>query len=427
MNADEAVRAISEQLQHALADLEKTKDEREFLKGELARARGDLDAEQKMVSDFQNRIEGLNPQIENLEKNVSIAEKTLDQKTRELSGFIAKNQEAEGEIAKLRNEIVNLAETRTSGRIWEQPLTPSAAAFVPLTERGVPIISIVNLKGGVGKTTITANLGAILGAHGKRVLLIDLDYQRSLTEYCNVNKDALHVNKRSLQHFLLKASGDPAYLLRCCEPVLNAPGCKIIGNTEIKDAKEPADSLEDTEMYLQAQWLTNRAGGDVRTLLRRALHSRAFYSQFDIVLLDCPPRLSAACINGLAASDFAIVPIELDSLAALSAPNLLRKMRKLKEAKVLEHIEVLGVLANSVKFHNGQLIRVHRDMIAEMADKRIDEAWGRKVTVFETKIKQDKVSFFEALQRNRFVALLSPEFGQTFTKLMDEVLGRMRK
>ena len=57
-----------------------------------------------------------------------------------------------------------------------------APPFRPLSQRRTPIFSLVNLKGGVGKTTITANLAVAMSQHGWRVLVVDLDYQGSLSQ-----------------------------------------------------------------------------------------------------------------------------------------------------------------------------------------------------------------------------------------------------
>ena len=73
---------------------------------------------------------------------------------------------------------------RSDGKLWLNSPNGDSVPFLPLTQRRTVIISTANLKGGVGKTTITANLGATLAKLGLRVLLLDLDHQSSLSSMC---------------------------------------------------------------------------------------------------------------------------------------------------------------------------------------------------------------------------------------------------
>ena len=77
---------------------------------------------------------------------------------------------------------IEKAATR-DGKFWLDKVPDHAPEFKILEpgERTVPIISVLNLKGGVGKTTITANLGSVMDTHGARVLMMDMDLQGSLT------------------------------------------------------------------------------------------------------------------------------------------------------------------------------------------------------------------------------------------------------
>src|SRR5260370_32303903 len=108
---------------------------------------------------------------------------------------------------------------------WSNPLPNGVAPFRPLSERRAPIVAIANLKGGVGKTTLSANLGATLWSKDpkKRVLLIDLDYQANLPLGCFDRKRIARLRK---QERLVEAlSGaeepDPQAITRCVEPILD--------------------------------------------------------------------------------------------------------------------------------------------------------------------------------------------------------------
>jgi len=77
------------------------------------------------------------------------------------------------------------------GKLWEQDSLTTPPPFVAANERQTRFISVVNLKGGVGKTTLTANVGVSLSRRGHRVLLVDLDFQSSPTRLCTASQDQL--------------------------------------------------------------------------------------------------------------------------------------------------------------------------------------------------------------------------------------------
>src|SRR5262249_30501701 len=72
----------------------------------------------------------------------------------------------------------------SEGRIWERPVEGQAPRFRPLAPRKAPIISLTNLKGRLGKTTIAANIGATMASLARDVMMVDLDFQASLTGLC---------------------------------------------------------------------------------------------------------------------------------------------------------------------------------------------------------------------------------------------------
>ena len=91
------------------------------------------------------------------------------------------------------------------------PRRRRAAPFRPLSQRRTPILSFVNLKGGVGKTTISANLAVALGEEGWRVLVVDLDYQSSLSQIllCPAEMDELIGSRRLIHEALAAPGGEP--------------------------------------------------------------------------------------------------------------------------------------------------------------------------------------------------------------------------
>jgi cellulose biosynthesis protein BcsQ/predicted nucleic acid-binding Zn-ribbon protein len=421
-DADERAGRLAEELRKAQLEAAQ-------IQGTAQQADAAAERLRQAVREQEQKIESLNDEYAELKQRSGQLEDALARATAELEEARAGAFDLQRQIAELEEQIEGAVEQ--PGRVWERPADVGAPAFVPLAERRAPVVSVVNLKGGVGKTTIAANLAVALGRRGARVLLIDLDYQRSLSLLCCSPKEIeqLHTAERCLQHFLLDPVPDAGRLLRCVTPVKTAAQCSAVVNSEALTGSDAADSLEDAEMHLLAEWLMNAAEADVRLHLRRALHAPAVRKQFDYVLLDCPPRLSTACVNALAASDFALIPVLLDTTSAVSAPNLLRKLRRLRGAGLLEHLRVLGVLANRVRYFGGKLTNAAAAVWDEMRPP-CHQAWGEPVHFFETTIKESS-SVAAAAQRHAdgkpsdTFAAQKGELQSVFAELADQVKGRI--
>jgi cellulose biosynthesis protein BcsQ len=273
-------------------------------------------------------------------------------------------EEQAGQLAAENEELNDQIEQviRQDERVWERPVT--GPAFQPLSHRQVPIIAVVNLKGGVGKTTLTANLAGLLAQQGKKVLVIDADYQRNLSMLLVSDRERqmLHRGRQTLQHFLGGPDHSLDALLHAASPVAGLSGAWVVTNSDAHAPRRPGSpalediGLEDVEMRLMAEWMF-RPAGDVRLRLREALHDlRLKEKGYHYVLIDCPPRLSTACINALAACDFFLVPVLLDATSGRSVPNLLRNLHRLRAPTIFPHLNCLGIVANEVSLRNGELI-----------------------------------------------------------------------
>ena len=248
------------------------------------------------------------------------------------------------------------------GQIWVQDVLSGAPRFLPLPERRTPILSILNLKGGVGKTTLTAYLAWGLARRGYRVLLIDLDLQGSLSGLFLSGTELAereHTDKL-LRHFLEKAAVEPKTDL--WDYATKAPRLR-----EDVELLPTTDKLAYEELNLTFQWLfrigkmnaqdefQTESGAapavkwsgrkDVRLLLRRALHRASLKKRYDVVLLDCPPLINLCCVNALAASDYVLVPVTPSRKATERVPPLLQRLKEMKE-KVNPDLNMLGILAN---------------------------------------------------------------------------------
>ena len=83
---------------------------------------------------------------------------------------------------------------------------------------------------------------------------------------------------------------------------------------------------------LSHRWQAKITTDDVRYRLRAILHSAEIADRFDFILLDCPPRLTTACINALAASDYVIVPVLPNPISTAAVPRLLQWLKLLRSS-----------------------------------------------------------------------------------------------
>lgn len=234
---------------------------------------------------------------------------------------------------------------RLGGYIIKAKALQARPKFKPLDERRRPIISIAALKGGVGKTTVTAHLAGALARKGYRVLVVDLDLQGSLTGLMlSPGKIVEQVKaNRLMQDFFVRAACDQkTKLTDYIVPVPQPPGVK--GTISIAAT---SDKLAYAELNLTLGWLLKQGERDARFLLRRALHLKGANAGYDIVLLDCPPILNISCANALAASDYLLIPTLLSTKSLERVPVL---VKAIQDERFLQYInanlKLLGVVAN---------------------------------------------------------------------------------
>ena len=187
---------------------------------------------------------------------------------------------------------------------------PQKSLFYPMNPI---IISIVNQKGGTGKTTTTVNLGRAMAALGKEVLLIDLDPQGSLSFYLGANQ-----NVQTVADVIY---GDVSF----ANALIEREGVKLI----------PSDlSLADLELSL-----LNHPGREL--LLKKLLQEVA--GRFDYILIDCSPSLSVLTVNALTASDYVIIPLQMEVLSMHGLELILETTQKIT-GTLNPNLEILGIL-----------------------------------------------------------------------------------
>lgn len=189
------------------------------------------------------------------------------------------------------------------------------------TRRRPIIITTVNYKGGVGKTTTTANLAAYFDLkRNQRVLLIDLDYQGSLT----TTLSSLSGRKSpggDLAGAILGDEVSEVVLSRTVFPV----GPRLPRTSFVPSFY----GLARIEERLMVEWLLQRATMDVRYRLAKTLLDDHVASKYDVILIDAAPRLSTATINALTASSYVLVPAIMNPLSAEPVGNFVSETQRI--------------------------------------------------------------------------------------------------
>jgi cellulose biosynthesis protein BcsQ len=300
---------------------------------------------------------------------------------------------------------------RLEGRLWQRKPLRGVPSFRPLHERHVAVLSVLNLKGGVGKTTITAHLGAALASRGYRVLLVDLDLQGSLSSLFIPETVLRERSDRNLllQHFLTSAAAKrKTNLLEYTVPVLDGKSA-IVGTT---------DKMAYAELNLTMQWLLRLGKKDTRFLLRRGLHQKRVTGRFDVVLLDCPPLFNTCCVNALAASDYILIPVMPSQKAAERVPLLLDRLKRLCGV-INPDLQIAGMLLNRTR--GAQLTAWEEDLWQDLQERSKDQ-WKLPVHAFQTFIRQTT----EVRDRETDFSPPAPgsELHSLFSKLVAELEAR---
>jgi len=180
-------------------------------------------------------------------------------------------------------------------------------------------IAIANHKGGVGKTALAQNLGVLLANGGRRVLLIDLDPQASLT-----GAFGIEATDDNLAGVL--GGADEGYLAID----------EVIQNVGERLDLVPSDiSLAAAELGM-----IGRVGRE--NLLKRNLHG--LEGRYDVVLIDCPPSLAILTINGLNAADGVLVPTQPQATDLRGLRLFLDTLAKLRRGLDREDLDIVGIV-----------------------------------------------------------------------------------
>jgi chromosome partitioning protein len=250
------------------------------------------------------------------------------------------------------------------------------------------IYTIVNQKGGVGKTTSAINLGAYLGYYGQRVLLVDIDPQTNATSSLGIEKNTVR-------------SGTYEVLIRG-----TVVGPQILHNPRLKLSLLPSTpALAGAEVELVE--VNHR-----EFRLREALHN--VQERYDYILIDCPPSLGLLTVNGLvAAQNGVLIPVQCEYLALEGLGQLTQTITRVRNG-LYPDLEVRGVI---LTMYDGRT-RLAMDVVNEVRKHFPDQ-------VFEAIIPRS-IRLAEAPSYGIPISMYAPEStaAKAYAALARELLAK---
>jgi chromosome partitioning protein len=241
-------------------------------------------------------------------------------------------------------------------------------------------IAVLSQKGGTGKTTAVRTLTDIFRRAGLETLAVDLDPQANLSDYFDVAPDA--------------------------EPtVADVLAGRRSAAEAIRDGVMPANlQLAEAELAL-----SGKMGRELS--LKRCLREVA--SDYDVVLIDCPPALGLLTVNALVAADQALITAEAQYFSLQGVEQALEVIGLVRD-NLNPELEWLGVVLNLADMRTIHSREAYQSLAANFGDR-----------VFGTTIRQS-IGYAESAERAVSIIDYRPDLGADYVALADELLGRLR-
>lgn len=246
---------------------------------------------------------------------------------------------------------------------------PELPEPAPLDGHGpARIISMVNQKGGVGKTTSVINLGAALAELGRKVLLVDLDPQGALSAGTGVNPYDLDV---TVYNLLMERDHDVREVIRST-------------STDDLDVLPANIDLSAAEVTLVNEVAREMA-------LARVL--RPVVDDYDVIIIDCQPSLGLLTVNALAASHGVIIPLEAEYFALRGVALLVETIEKVQD-RINPRLEIDGILMTMFDPRTLHAREVSQRIVEAFPDKVFHTTINRTVKFPDASVAAEPITSF---------------------------------
>ena len=240
------------------------------------------------------------------------------------------------------------------------------------------VISLVNQKGGVGKTTTSINLSASLGVLGKRVLLIDLDPQGNTTTGVGINKGEI---TRSISDVLLEDCTIRDAIIRTkYENLYVLPATINLAGIEYELENKGSAEI-------------NYKKGDQ---LKKCVSE--IKDDFDYIIIDCPPSLTKIATNALAASDSVIIPVQCEFFALEGITQLLKTIM-IAQKTLNPTLDIEGVLLTMLDSRTNLGFEVVEDIRSFFKEKVYNTIIPRLVKLTEAPSHGEPIIVYDPKSR----------------------------
>lgn len=250
------------------------------------------------------------------------------------------------------------------------------------------VISVVNQKGGVAKTTTAVNLAAAIGQKNKKVLLVDLDPQGNATSGIGISKKELKYTTYDV--IMGEARPAEAIISSAYKNVWVLPATQTLAEGELRLAAFENKTLQLKKAILQVK------------------------NDYDIIIIDCLPSLGVLALNGLSACDRIIIPMQCEPYSLEGVAELLATVKRVKKS-TNKSLQIMGIVFTMLD----KRLTVNREVMEHIKQKFPPE------TMFKTEIPRN-VKISEAPSHGEPITYYDPSSkgAEAYKKFAAEVMRR---
>ena len=250
------------------------------------------------------------------------------------------------------------------------------------------VISVVNQKGGVAKTTTAVNLAAAIGQKNKKVLLVDLDPQGNATSGIGISKKELKYTTYDV--IMGEARPNDAIISSAYKNVWVLPATQTLAEGELRLAAFENKTLQLKKAILQVK------------------------DDYDIIIIDCLPSLGVLALNGLSACDRIIIPMQCEPYSLEGVAELLATVKRVKKS-TNKSLQIMGIVFTMLD----KRLTVNREVLERIKQKFPPE------TIFKTEIPRN-VKISEAPSHGEPITYYDPSSkgAEAYKNFAAEVMKR---